>query len=409
MSHGTRLCLDRVQTALPYSGPGAAGALRAAPPAIKLNRSPSRDDPDPRSRSSVWPEDCVLGIDPPRLPVHTVTGFLGSGKSTLLNRLLRHPEMGDSAVIVNEFGEIGIDHALVETVFEDTVLMRSGCLCCTLRGDLVDTLCGLGQRVDSGELPAFARVLIETTGLADPGPVLQTLLSEPLLTERYRAGLVVATVDALHGPLQHENQIEFSRQVAAADRIVLTKTDLASDAVRRRTLDVVRRLNPAALLLEVGSGAVEPARLFGESPDAVDARTDGLARWAALSVTGSRGHAGGDAHRTDVHACCLYHDEPLEWMSVRRWLESVVSLRGDRVLRIKGLVNVRGEPGPIAVHAVQHVLHPAVRLEHWPDDDHRTRLVFITRSIDLNGAGNALRAACAAPAGRRYGSSRRHA
>ena len=335
---------------------------------------------------------------PPRLPVHVVTGFLGSGKSTLLNRLLRHPEMGDSAVIVNEFGEIGIDHALVETAFEDAVLMRSGCLCCTLRGDLVDTLCELGRRADAGEVPPFARVLVETTGLAHPGPILRSLLSEPLITDRFRAGLVVATVDALHAARQHETQVEFARQVAVADRIVLTKTDLASVADRGRTIDLIRRLNPAALLLEAASGAVEPTELLGASPQGVDARTEGLARWAALSTPG---HGSEDErHRADVQAWCLYHDEPLEWPRVRRWLMSVVSLRGDRLLRIKGLVNVAGEPGPIVVHAVHHVMHPPVRIERWPDDDRRTRLVFITRALDPSGAGGALRAACAPSAGR---------
>ena len=342
-----------------------------------------------------------------RLPVHTVTGFLGSGKSTLLGRLLRHPGMADSAVIVNEFGEVGIDHALVETALDDAVLMRSGCLCCTLRGDLVDTLCELARRVDAGELPAFARVLVETTGLADPGPILRTLMSEPLLTQRYRAGLVVATVDAVNAPRQNESQAEFARQVAAADRIAITKTDLASDAERLRTVGLVRGTNPAALLLEVVAGAVEPVELLGTPSEEADARTEGLERWAALTATRSgdghdhghdhgHGHGHGQGgHSPGVEAWCLYHDEPLEWARVRRWLQSVVALRGDRLLRVKGLVNAAGESGPIAVHAVQHVFHPPVRLARWPDGDRRTRLVLITRSLDLGGAGNALRAACA--------------
>ena len=335
-----------------------------------------------------------------RIPVHTVTGFLGSGKSTLLGRLLRHPGMADSAVVVNEFGEVGIDHALVETALDDAVLMRSGCVCCTLRGDLVDTLCELGRKVDEGELPAFARVLVETTGLADPGPILRTLMSEPLLTERYRAGLVVATVDAVHSAGQNDTQLEFARQVAVADRIAVTKTDLASDADRQRTMELVRAMNPAALLLEVVAGAVEPAELMGTSPEETDARTDGLARWAVPSATRPGDGHGHGPHRADVKAWCLYHDEPLEWARVRRWLRSVVALRGERLLRVKGLVNAIGESGPIAVHAVQHVLHPPVRLGRWPDDDRRTRLVLITRALDLGGAGNALRAACA-PSGRR--------
>ena len=223
-------------------------------------------------------------------------------------------------------------------------------------------------------------------------------LSEPLLQTRYRAGLVVATVDALHAARQHQTQVEFARQVAVADRIALTKTDLASGAERRRTLELVRRLNPAALLLEVVSGEVEPAALLGTSAGEVDARTEGLARWAALNAKDPGHGPEDDPHRADVNAWCLVHDGPLQWASVRRWIKSVVSLRGDRLLRLKGLINVAGEPGPIAVHAVQHVLHPPVRLERWPDEDRRTRLVLITRSLDLRGAENALRAACAPPA-----------
>ena len=236
-----------------------------------------------------------------RIPVHTVTGFLGSGKSTLLGRLLRHPGMADSAVVVNEFGEVGIDHALVETALDDAVLMRSGCVCCTLRGDLVDTLCELGRRVDEGELPAFARVLVETTGLADPGPILRTLMSEPLLTKRYRAGLVVATVDAVHSAGQNDMQMEFARQVAVADRIAVTKTDLASDADRQRTMELVRAMNPAALLLEVVAGAVEPAELMGTSPEETDARTDGLGAMGHAERQPDRGDGHGHGpHRADV-------------------------------------------------------------------------------------------------------------
>ena len=334
-----------------------------------------------------------MPIESKRLPVHTLTGFLGSGKSTLLSRLLRDPELSNSAVIVNELGEIGIDHALVETAFENAVLMRSGCLCCTLRGDLVDTLCDLNVRVTSGSLPGFERVLVETTGLADPGPILQTLMGEPLLTKHYAAGQVITTVDALLAPLQHDNSSEFARQVAVADHIVLTKTDLASKSERARAVAVVGRINPGAQLLEVVSGSVDPKRLLGGAHSAGDARTEGLARWTALEdAKQDRG-----VHGDNVRAYSVFCDEPVPWPRLCHWLESIVSLRGDRILRIKGIVNVAGESCPSVVHGVQHVLHPPIRLPRWPDSDQRTRIVFITRGLKLTDLECALRTACALP------------
>lgn len=335
-----------------------------------------------------------MAVEDRRVPVHTLTGFLGSGKSTLLNHLLRDPAMADSAVIVNELGEIGIDHALVETAFENAVLLSSGCLCCTLRGDLVDTLCNLNARVSNGSLPAFNRVLVETTGLADPGPVLQTLMGEPLLTKIYAAGQVVTTVDALLAPSQHENSREFARQVAVADHIALSKTDLASNGERTRALVVVRSINPGAQLLEVVSGNVDPRQLLGDGLTVSDARTEGLARWTALAEP-EHNHG---VHGDSVRAYPVYYDEPVPWPQFCRWLESIVSLRGDRILRIKGIVNVAGKSYPTVVHGVQHVLHPPVRLTRWPNADKRTRIVFITRGLELTNLEGALRAACISPA-----------
>ena len=320
-----------------------------------------------------------------RIPVHTITGFLGSGKTTLLNRLVRDPGLADTAVIVNEFGEIGIDHALVETALEEAMLMRSGCLCCTLRGDLVDTLCELEAGVREGRLPSFGRVLVETTGLADPGPVLQTLMGDELLAHRYRAGVVVTTVDAINAPANHVENPEFARQVAVADRLVLTKTDIASGAERGRSLELIRRINAGALLFEAVSGQVEPGALLDPKDMQGDARTAGIERWFAVGSGDGPDHENHGRHRDDVRAYCLVHDRPLPWYRLGQWLESVVSLRGDQLLRIKGLVNVEGESVPVAVHGVRHVLHPPVRLECWPDDDHRTRIVFIARGLELRG------------------------
>lgn len=340
-----------------------------------------------------------MSAPPSRHPVHTLTGFLGSGKSTLLNRLLGHQEMSESAVIVNELGDVGIDHALVETAFDDAVLMRSGCLCCTLRGDLVDTLCDLSARVQAGRLPPFERVLVETTGLADPGPVLRTLAGERLLTERYSPGLVITTVDAMHAERQHRDHEEFARQVSLADRVVITKVDLAGEAGRVQAEALVRHLNPAVRCLVAIAGDIEPARLMGAAPGDGDARTAGIERWAALA--GNRQHDDDAGHRHDDGVCAyaIEHRGPVEWRRMRRWLESIVSLRGDRLLRLKGLVNVRGVEGPVVVHGVQHVLHPALRLARWPDADRRTRIVLITRDLALGDLRGALAAACSAGSG----------
>lgn len=319
-----------------------------------------------------------------RIPVHTVTGFLGSGKTTLLNHLVRDPGLADTAVIVNEFGEVGIDHALVETALEEAILMRSGCLCCTLRGDLVDTLCNLEAGVSEGRLPGFGRVLVETTGLADPGPILQTLMGDPLLAERYRAGLVVTTVDAVNTPTNYKENPEFARQVAVADRLVLTKTDLATEAERDKSIDVVRRINPGASLCEAVSGRVDPSALLESTDLRSDARTAGVEQWVAVEPSDGLNQINDVRHRDDVRVYCLEYEKEIQWERLKQWLESIVSLRGDHVLRIKGIVNVEGQSTPIAVHGVRHVLHPPVRLKRWPDQDHRTRIVLIVRGMKLH-------------------------
>jgi G3E family GTPase len=293
-----------------------------------------------------------------KTPVSVVTGFLGSGKTTLLARLLAHPGMGETAVIVNELGEVGIDHHLLRRVDERTVLMPSGCLCCSLRGDLADELRDLVARRARGEVPPFRRVVVETTGLADPAPILATLLSEPLVRHQYEPELVIATVDAQHG-LRHEESV---RQAAAADRIVVTKTDLASAGEVERELSA---LNPTAELLEVVLGDVAPERLFARvEHDPRDVRVE----------EAPHGHDG-------VAALCLFLDEPLDWTAFGVWLTMLLQARGRDVLRVKGLLDVGG-PGPVVLNGVQHVVHPPIHLDAWPDDDRRSRLVFVGRGLD---------------------------
>jgi G3E family GTPase len=292
-----------------------------------------------------------------KTPVSLVTGFLGSGKTTLISRLLGHPDMGETAVIVNELGEVGIDHHLLRRVDERTVLLRSGCVCCTLRGDLADELRDLLGRRERGEIPAFRRVVVETTGLADPAPVVYTLLSEPVVRHHYALETVVATVDAVNG-LRHEESL---KQAAIADTLVVTKGDLAEAAP---LVDRLEQLNPAAEVIEASFGDVEPGWLF-ERP-ARDPR----------DVAPS-----GYAHENGIGAVTLFLDDELDWTAFGVWLTMLLQARGQDVLRVKGLLNV-GAEGPLLVNGVQHAVHPPEHLERWPDDDRRSRLVFVGRGFE---------------------------
>jgi G3E family GTPase len=303
------------------------------------------------------------------IPVSLVTGFLGSGKTTLVSRLLQHPDMGETAVIVNELGEVGIDHHLLRRVDERTVLLPSGCLCCALRGDLADELRDLLARRDAGEIPSFQRVVVETTGLANPAPIVSTLLSEPLVRHHYRLEAVVTTVDAQHG-LRHDESVA---QAAAADRLVVTKGDLADPGPVTARL---RRLNPAAPIVESVFGDVEPHALFDGGParDPRDLRYDDSAE-----------------HAHEVRAFCITFDEPLDWTAFGIWLTMLLQARGSDVLRVKGLLDV-GAEGPIVLNGVQHVVHPPEHLPEWPDDDRRSRLVFIGRDLDQSALEESLAA-----------------
>jgi G3E family GTPase len=309
-----------------------------------------------------------------KTPVALLTGFLGSGKTTLLSRLLAHPGMGETAVIVNELGEVGIDHHLLRRVDERTVLLKSGCVCCSLRGDLADELRDLLGRRHRGEIPAFRRVVVETTGLADPGPILYTLLSEPVVKHHFRLERVIATVDAVNGLPEPESV----QQVAAADTVVVTKTDLGEAGGVRRELE---RLNPTATVLEVAFGQVEPAVLFEGG-------------------TGLRPVPMNDDHEHgNISAHYVFLDEQLDWGAFGIWLTMLLQSRGDDILRVKGLLNVGGD-GPVLVNGVRHVVHPPEHLDAWSDGDRRSRIVFIGRGIDEEGLTASLRAFNGAARGR---------
>jgi G3E family GTPase len=313
------------------------------------------------------------------IPVTLLTGFLGAGKTTLLNHLLRQPELANTAVLVNEFGEIGLDHDLITRVDGDTVLLAAGCLCCTVRGDLPRALNELEPRVARGEV---SRVIIETTGLADPAPIIGTLLGVPSLALRYRLDGVVTVVDALHGLVQLAEHPEALRQIAVADRIVLTKSDLV-DATK--LLERLPLLNPTAPILLAQHGAVAAHDVLDIGLSNVNASA-----WIGDGKFDAHGHVHHDHHHHDVNrhdqsvrAYSFVFDKPLHWQGIGTWLEMLASTRGDSLLRVKGILNLEGQARPVVINGVREVFHPPELLPEWPAGGTRqSRLVFIVRDLE---------------------------
>lgn len=349
----------------------------------------------------------AAGVATRRVPVIVLTGFLGSGKTTILRYLLGRQELADSAVIINEFGEVGIDHFLVEKVDERMMRLSTGCLCCTVRGDILETLRDLFARVAAGEIPPFTRVLVETTGLADPAPILHALMTSPAAQRRCRVGAVIAVVDAVHGLATLERHAEAVKQVAVADRLLMTKLDAVASAAEAAALrERLRSLNPGAPVIEVEHGCVEPAVLVsGGDYDPSDRSADVRAWLAAEAYVGHEGrrssalpipmhdhadhehaehdHGGRHRHAEDIAAFCVVREAPVAAAALTRFMDVLRAEMGPDLLRVKGLVCLREEPeAPVVIHGVQHVFHPPQRLPAWPSDDHRTKLVFITRGME---------------------------
>lgn len=316
----------------------------------------------------------------PVTPVTVLTGFLGSGKTTLLNHVLRDPRFADTAVLVNEWGEVPIDHALVRASSENVVVLAGGCVCCRVAGDLVRALRELHfQRVE-GAVPAFARAIVETTGLADPAPLLATLVEMPVVAARYSLAGVVTVVDALHGVATLDLHREAVKQVAMADRLVVSKCDLAEKSSLAALERRLRDINPGARLESSGIRMPDAAALLETGLHRGGGKIADAEGW--LNAGAYRHAHAGRGHDPGIRSFVWSTPEPRPWDDVESSLATLLELRGARILRMKGLVNVAGEPGPRAVHAVHHTLYPSARLPAWPSEDHTTRLVFIGRGLE---------------------------
>ncbi|MEM6638184.1 MAG: GTP-binding protein [Pseudomonadota bacterium] len=333
-----------------------------------------------------------MEIQDKRVPVTLLTGFLGAGKTTLLNQLIRDPEAGHVAVIINEFGDVGLDHDLIEEVTEEVMLLRSGCLCCSIRGDLGKTLATLIARRMNGKLN-FDRVVIETTGIADPGPILHTLVVDEFIAPHYRMDGVVTLADAATGPFTLDTNIEALNQVAVADLLVLTKTDLVSADEFGRFEARLDGLNKTAKRVRANHGQIPTGMLFGLSAMQPGATSEDIEVWLG-SATGQTAHSK-PGHHADTHGHGVHHHHESRFCSVSIevpdpipanvfdfWLDTLIALRGPNILRIKGIAHIEDIAWPFVFHGVQHIFDPPVPLKSWTGMDKTSRVVVIARDID---------------------------
>jgi G3E family GTPase len=315
-----------------------------------------------------------------------LTGFLGAGKTSLLNRLLSKPSLSDTAVLINEFGMVALDHLLVQSVNDNIVLLKSGCICCSIRTDLKDAILSLFDRLRRGKVRPFGRIVIETTGLADPVPILATLSVDPMLKYHFRIGNIIAVVDVPNGAHNIETYPESARQVAVADRIIISKSDLANHEAVDRLRDVLTRINPAAEAVLLDE-ATDPAEaLLLDTIHDLGARPAEVASWMAAETSHryDHDHADGVNLHGSIGAFVIEADRAVAWPRFALWLSMLIHRHGRQILRLKGLIDIEGAETPVVVHGVQHIIHRPFHLAAWPDGIRRTRIVVIGESLDCD-------------------------
>lgn len=321
------------------------------------------------------------------IPVHILTGFLGSGKTTLLNHLVSSPQFSKTFVIINEFGAVGLDHLLVKSASETMIEMSSGCICCTIHSDLKKTLKDILWRFSRNGERQFDRVIIETTGLADPAPIIHTIMNSPELEGEYELSSVIATIDATCFAKTFQDQFEARKQAAVADSLILTKTDLVQSSERLEIEEFVRSVNPSAPIFRAANGVVDIDKLFQARPFSIHDKTSDVKQWLNEEVyhDNHNGHHDHNhdinRHGKDITAFCITREEPIPEKAFMIWIEFLLKFMGEGVLRMKGIVNIAEYQSPLIVQGVQHIMYPPYQMEAWPDSDRRSRLVFITKGV----------------------------
>lgn len=315
----------------------------------------------------------------PLLPVHVISGFLGSGKTTLLKSVLASEDFGDSAVIINEFGDVGLDNRLLGEIAEDVVLLTSGCVCCTIRGELSDALRRLMSQRQDGKIPPFKRIILETTGLADPGPIASTITADPVLRHHLRPGTNLTLVDALNATASRKLQPVWESQIAVADKLVISKVDLVDQAQLDEVQSLIDTINPAAQ--QLGQEALKQAtdELFSSGPHIDHYSYSEVKTWLGPWRKPQAPDAA--AHLGDIQSFRLCFDGEVDWTCFGLWLSMLLNRHGSQIMRVKGVLHVKGDTRPVIIHGVQHTIHPPEHVDAWPKNDRISELIFITHGI----------------------------
>ena len=328
---------------------------------------------------------------PKNIGISVLTGFLGSGKTTILTSLIKQKQMANAAIIINEFGEVGLDHDLIETTDENVIELQNGCICCTIQDDLKTTLLNLLKKMEKGEISPFNHVIIETTGLADPVPIIHTLMTSLDLQRIYSIDGVITVVDSINGESTYNAHEEAVKQTAFADRIILSKTDIADKGTVNSLTKRIKAINPKVTIIKSDKSSLPVLKLLGLNDYNPQNKNWDVIKWLEIEKNKSSNHLHDHNHKHDVNrhgddikTFAMVTSQPVSMTSVNFFLELLMSQMGENILRIKGILNIKGQSSPAVIHGVQHIFHPLEWLEKWPTKDKKSRLVFITKNINKN-------------------------